>query len=89
MQAKRDENSRPATLGVDNTDGVTPVSLYINPSHAIVTEDDTTGTDLSEDNSAHDDNSVFTLLGVSSSDGVTTVPIYFNPSTHAILIKST
>lgn len=39
MQASRDQNSVPTLLGVSSVDGVTPVTIYVNPTtHRVLTD---------------------------------------------------
>ena len=87
--AARDENSVPVMLGVLSTDGVTPTMVGADPTtHNILTEDNTTGSDLSADQAYRDANLVTTMIAVSEVDGVTPVPLYVNASGE-LLIDST
>lgn len=88
MDAKRDQNSVPTMLVLSSADGVTPKPVEINPSnHRLQVDNDTTGSDLSEDQAVRDNNGVPTLIAVSSVDGVTPVPLYADLS-GKLLIKS-
>lgn len=90
VQAKRDKNGYPTALCTSNADGETPVLLQINPTtHALRAEDDTTGSDLSDNIASRDKNNYPVMMGVSSADGVTPTAIYADPATGLILIQST
>lgn len=87
--ASRDENFVPTLLGASNADGVTPVAVKADPTtHVLETNDNTTGSDLSNEPSPRDDNYVVVAMAVSSVDGVTPVPIYADPATGKLLINS-
>lgn len=88
-QAKKDNNQIPTILGTSNTDGETPILVQVNPANfALSADDDTTGTDLSDDIASRDDNGVTVLMGISSVDGVTPTAIYADSSTGKLLINS-
>ena len=87
--APKDENRIPVILGVSSIDGVTPTMVTADPStHFIMTEDNTTGSDLSADQAYRDGNLITTMIAVSEVDGVTPVPLYVNASGE-LLIDST
>lgn len=88
-QAPRDQNRVPTLLGVLNTNGTTPTVVLANPSiHALMVEDNSTGSDFGGHNAVRDENRVPVLLAVSSSDGRTIVPVYVN-SSGQLLMQST
>lgn len=88
--AARDANYVPTLLATSNADGATPMRVYVDPStHAIATDDNTTGSDLSGNVASRDANYVPVLMGVSSVDGVTPTAVYGNPATGELLIDST
>ncbi len=87
--AHRDNNHIPVILAISSADGSTPIQIKADPStHAILTSDGDTGSDLTGDEAERDDNVVTTLLAASESDGVTPVPLYANTDGE-ILTKST
>ena len=87
-QAKKDNNQIPVLLGTDSTDGITPTPLKASPStHALKTNDNTTGSNLSGNIAYRDNNGYTVMMGVSNADGVTPVPIYALLSTGALLIN--
>lgn len=87
--AKKDNNGIPVILGTSSTDGETPVLVKADPTaHSIDVDDDTTGTDLSDDIASRDNNGVTVLMAVSESDGVTPTAIYTDPSNGKLLIDS-
>ncbi len=89
MQTPRDENRIPTIIGVLNSDGVTPVSIWADPtSHKLKADNGTTGTDNGPTQAVRDENRVTGLMATSSSDGVTPVALYAD-SLHNLLIKST
>lgn len=88
-QAAFDNNGVPTILGTSNADGSTPVRIKVDAtSHALITDDNTTGSDLSDDIAGRDANGRTVLMGLSSVDGVTPVEIYADPATGALLINS-
>jgi hypothetical protein len=89
-QARKDNNAIPVILGTSNSDGITPVQIKVSTTtHGLMTDDNTTGTDLSGDIASRDDNGFPVLMGVSSTDGITPTAVYADPSTGKILITST
>ena len=75
-------------LGALNTDGVTPTPVQADPTdHTIMTDDNTTGSDISDPPAIRDANRVTGLMAVSEVDGVTPVPLYVN-SDGELLIDS-
>lgn len=87
--ASFDQNRVPVMLGVLSTDGTTPTMVKADPAtNYILTEDNTTGSDLSADQAYRDGNLVPTMIAVSEVDGVTPVPLYVNASGE-LLIDST
>jgi len=85
ISTPRDNNGIPTMLGTLNTDGITPVSIKINPSNnALKVDDNTTGTGFSSSSSQRDANRVPALWAVSSSDGVT--PIYIATDSNGNLL---
>jgi len=88
-QAPRDNNRIPTVLGTSSADGTTPITLWADPStHAILSSDAETGSDLSGDIGARDNNGEPVIMAVSSADGVTPTPVYIDAD-HKLLIKST
>lgn len=87
--APRDNNQIPVILGTSNVDGSTPVPVKVNSgTHAILIDDGSGGSDLSDDIADRDNNGIPVLMGVSSADGVTPVAIYADPTTGELLVKS-
>lgn len=87
-EARKDGNMVPTLLGTLNTDGETPTLIAADPtSHGLEIEDNTTGSDLSDDIASRDNNGEPVLMAVSSSDGITPVAVYANAS-NQILIDS-
>lgn len=85
---RRDENRVTVIFGALNTDGVTPTMVEADPTgHYVMTNDDTTGSDLSDPPVERDQNHVPGLMAVSEVDGVTPVPLYVN-SDGELLIDS-
>lgn len=79
--ASRDGNNIPVRLGVSSSDGVTTLQITADPSlHAVMLDDNTTGTDLTGDIAPRDANNVPAMLAVSSVDGTTPVALYVNNS---------
>lgn len=88
-EAKRDNNKITTLLGTHSVDGITPIKIWVNPTtHALITEDGTTGADYSDDIAKRDNNGVPVLMGVSSIDGITPTAVYANALTNALLINS-
>ena len=84
----RDQNRVPVMLGALSTDGVTPTPVKADPTtHFIETDDNTTGSDLSDPPAIRDANRVTGLMAVSEDDGVTPVPLYVD-SDGKLLIDS-
>lgn len=80
-EAKRDNNMVPSLLATIDSDGQTPVVILADPSaHGLEINDDTTGSDLSDDIASRDNNYVPVLMAVSEDDGVTPVAVYGNAS---------
>lgn len=89
--AKRDNNQVSTITAASNADGATPVLIKIDSTdgHGVRVDDNTTGSDLSNDNNADRDSNGFpVILGVSSADGITPVEIYADPATGKLLIDS-
>ena len=85
--AKKDNNGVNALIGTSIDDGVTPIRIKVDPdTHAILTCDDTTGSDLGNGN--RDNNMVPVMKGVSSADGTTPVAIYADPADGCIEVNS-
>lgn len=77
MNASRDENNVPTLLGALESDGETIIRVQANPdSHALTTNDASTGSDFGPANAPRDENGVPVLMAVSEVDGVTPVVIY-------------
>ena len=86
--AGKDGNFVSTMLGALNTDGTTPTPVKANAStHFIETDDNTTGSDLSDQPAVRDANHVVGMMAVSSADGVTPVPLYVD-SDGKLLIDS-
>ena len=86
--APKDPNFVNAKTAVLNTDGATVVKLTADPTtHALGTNDGTTGTDYGPKNAIKDGNDVATWLGTSSADGKTPVTLYAD-SNGKLLIQS-
>lgn len=78
MQAKKDQNSVPTATGVSSVDGVTPVSLRVDPATGwllaeTISDSITAATSLNQ--CRIDQNDVSTIYGVSDLDGTTLIPI--------------
>ncbi len=87
--ASKDDNKVPTMLGLLNTDGITPTRIRANASsHALMVDDNTTGSDAGSNPTKRDDNGEPTLMAVSSADGSTPVALYVN-SSGELLVKST
>ena len=85
---RRDQNRVTVIFGALSTDGSTPTMVKANPStHFIETDDNTTGSDLSDAPVERDQNHVPGLMAVSEVDGVTPVPLYVD-SDGKLLIDS-
>lgn len=86
---KRDDNRVTVLMGASSADGTTPTMVKADPTdHTIMTEDNTTGSDLSGDYAYRDVNRVTVGLAVSETDGITPVVLYVNASGE-LLIDST
>lgn len=84
----KDQNQVDTLLGTSNADGKTPVIIKASPTaHSLATDDNTTGSDLSNDIASRDNNMVPVLIAVSSADGITPVAIYADANGQ-LLIKS-
>lgn len=89
-QVKKDNNQIPTLGAVSNLDGTTPNFIKADPStHRVITDDNTTGSDLTGDNALRDDNGYTGMMAVSEIDGITPVPLYAVSSTGALLVDST
>lgn len=76
---RRDANRVKTIFGALSTDGVTPTAVEADPSsHYTMTDDHSTGSDLSDPPAIHDQNHLTGLMATSSADGVTPVPLYVN-----------
>ncbi len=85
-----DSNNRPTLIGTLNSDGLTIVTGYANPSsHALSISDGTSGSDNGNNNGTAnlDDNGVAVCCAESNDDSGTIIEIYFD-SSHNLLIKS-
>jgi len=88
--ASRDDNQVPVLIGTSNADGSTPLPVYVDPTtHIMATDDNTSGSDLSDDIADRDDNMVPVAMGVSEADGTTPVAIYVDSATNKLLVDST
>ena len=88
-EAKKDQNSIPVTLGTSDADGITPLPIQADPStHELYTDDNTTGSDLSDDIARRDNNGQTVLMATSSTDGITPVPVYIDSVAGKFLINS-
>lgn len=89
ISTPRDNNGIPTALGTLDTDGITVVSIQVNPvNHALKFQDGESGTSFSSTTAQRDNNRVPALWGVSSDDGVTPIYIAVN-SDGKVLTKST
>lgn len=79
-EARRDQNHVTTMLAALATDGVTPTQVKITAAHALLVDDDTTGTDHGTTNAIRDQNHVTALMAVSADDGVTPVALYSTAS---------
>ncbi len=88
ISTPRDNNGKPTLIGTLDSDGITPVSILVNPvNHAMKNIDGTTGSSFSSTSSTRDTNRATAIWGVSSADGVT--PIYIATDVNGnLLIKS-
>lgn len=87
--SSKDQNAKSSAFGVLNTNGLTPMRLYVNPTNGgLVVDDDTTGAYPGGNKAVIDDNSVRSMTGVSSVDGKTILKVLIN-SSNKLLIKST
>ncbi len=88
-QAKKDNNGIPVILGTSNVDGETPTPVKADPTtHSLEVDDDTTGSDLSDDIASRDNNGVTVMMAVSETDGVTPTALYTDPTNGKLLIDS-
>lgn len=89
ISTPRDANHIPALIGTLDSDGVTPVSIQVNPAnHAVKATDGKGGSNFTSTTSQRDANRVPAIWGVSSADGVT--PIYIATDVSGnLLVKST
>lgn len=89
ISTPRDANRIPMLIATLDTDGVTPVSVGVEPiNHGLRVSNGTTGTSFTQTTSQRDANRISAIWGVSSADGVT--PIYIAcDSSGKLLIKST
>lgn len=89
ISTPRDANRIPTLISTLDSDGITPVSVQVNPSnHGLKISDGTTGSNETSTTSQRDANRVAAVWGVSSADGVT--PIYIAcDSSGSLLTKST
>jgi hypothetical protein len=84
MQAKRDENYIPVSLGVLNTDGSTPTALNADPTtHILDIEDNTTGDDNGGDYAQRDENSVTTMTATDANGNV--ISLYVNADNQLLI----
>lgn len=90
MEATRDQNHVTTILGTDSLDGFTPMRIWADPtSHRLKIDDNTTGSDLSDDVDPRDQNFVTDLLGTSRTDGVTPTVVYGITASGKLMIDST
>lgn len=89
ISTPRDQNRVPTLLATLNTDGVTVVSVQVNPTNnALAVSNGVGGSTFPSVNSQRDANRVPAVWGISNADGVTPIPIYCDAS-GKLLIKST
>lgn len=89
VNSSRDENSVPTLSAVSSSDGLTVIPIKADPnSHALMVDDNATGSDLGPTNAKRDQNDVPTLLAVSSVDGITPVVVY-STSDGKLMVDST
>lgn len=75
--APRDNNNVPVLLGTLNSDGETTIAVKADSSlHALMVDDNTTGSDNGPSAAPRDQNFIPALMAVSSVDGVTPVVVY-------------
>ena len=89
ISTPRDNNRVPTLLGTLNTDGVTVVSVRVNPANnSLKALDNTTGSSFTAITIKRDNNRVPSMWAVSNADGIT--PIYVaTDSSGNFLIDST
>jgi hypothetical protein len=87
--AAKDNNRKPTLTGVSDSDGLTILRLYVDPTaHYIKTSDGTTGSDYGTPDAQKDLDYNSCLMGVSSADGKTPVAIYIDHTNNSLKIKS-
>lgn len=85
ISTPRDNNHVPTLIGTLGTDGVTPISVTVNPlNNALKVDDNTTGTSFTSTSAKRDNNRVSAVWGVSSADGLT--PIYIGTDVNGQLL---
>lgn len=92
VNAKHDQNARPAMIGVSSTDGVTVEPITADaPTHALNVSDGTTGSDMGNNSGIAliDENGVSVMCAESSAGDGTLVELYVNDSTGRLLVKTT
>ena len=90
--AKKDENGRNTIIAIDNTDGVSIVPIYADPTtHALHVDDGAGGSDMGNNGGIAmlDENGVAVMTAESSAGDGTLVELYVNNSTGALLVKTT
>ncbi len=89
ISTPRDANRQPTLVGTLDSDGVTPVSVLVDPAtHRLKIIDGATGSSFAESAAIRDANRVTAVWGVSSADGAT--PIYIATDVNGnLLVQST
>lgn len=87
--AVRDNNGVTTLMVMSDANGVTPMLVYADPvTHAIIFDDNTTGSGPARTDALRDQNYETGLIATSNADGVTPVPIYGIAASGKIYINS-
>ncbi len=88
-KASRDNNFVTTLLGTLDSNGTTLIPVKANPStHALLVDDNTSGSDNGPVNAPRDVNFVPALMAVSSLDGVTPVVVYADTDGNLLIDSS-
>ncbi len=86
--ARKDDNSYPAWIGLSYIDGITPIRIKVNPHNGAMIVDKTHTISFTPKPVAGTDaNHVHTIVGVSFDDQNMIVPLYVDPVTGGVLIE--
>lgn len=89
QNSQLDSNYVRTLIATADSDGVSPVILYANPTtHALLIDDDSTGVSYGTGQAPRDKNSIPCILAANSSDGITAVSIYAHPAFNALSVVS-